>query len=295
MVKVLIAVDPHEHFLQAINLLFALKFKQWEAHLVHVQEPLFPITGLAPEVEILPALDYAQIQETVTQHARTILNSAQECLKKAGINAQPHLLSGHVSETLLRFAETEGCDLIALGSNRKGPLGALFYGSTTRSLAVNSHTSLLIAKNEHEPQKPLKAILASDHSPYAEQCLKNLEKMAPQGISHLIVLTAYQISTTLPEMAFSGLPQAVEENLQAYLTNLNNTTLKRLNELGEFQGESRVLKGEPIPVIHNAMEETKADLLILGAKGKSAIERFLLGSVSHHFVVSEPYSLLLLR
>ncbi|MEM4409933.1 MAG: universal stress protein [Candidatus Caldarchaeum sp.] len=296
MIKVLIAVDSDKYFYRAVHLLLALKFKEWEAHLVHVLEPFFPFgTAVAPEMEIALAMDYARIQESATQHAQAILQSAQDQLNQAKVKTSPHLLTGHVSETLIRFAETEACDLIALGSEKKGALGALFYGSTTRSVATNATTSLLIAKKDHEPGKPLKVLFATDHSPYSERCVKTLERLAPQGISHLTILTAYQTEATLPEMAFSGIPQAVEENVQAHLSNLNSITARRLNELGEFSWESLVIKGDPIPTIRKTMEETGADLLILGAKGKSAVERFLLGSVSHHFIVSEPFSLLLLR
>lgn len=87
----------------------------------------------------------------------------------------------------------------------------------------------------------------------------------------------------------------LEENLQAHLENLNAITARRLNELGEFQWQSRVIKGEPIPTIRKTPKDTESDLLIIGAKGKGAVERFLLGSVSHHFLVGEPFSLLLLR
>jgi nucleotide-binding universal stress UspA family protein len=296
MVKVLIAADSDGFFSHALDLLLALQLKEWEAHVVHVQEPFFPFgTAISPEMEVSLALDYARIQESATQHAQTLLNSAQNHLELAGIPTQTHLLNGHVAETLIRFAENEKCDLIALGSEQKGALGTLFYGSTTRSLATHAATSLLIAKRPHPREKKIKAVLATDHSPYAERCVKTLERLAPQGISHLIVLSAYQVQIPLPQMAFSGIPQAVEEEVQAHLQNLNSITARRLNELGEFQWESQVLKGEPIPTIRKAMEETQADLLIMGAKGKSAVERFLLGSVSHHFVVSEPFSLLLLR
>jgi hypothetical protein len=43
------------------------------------------------------------------------------------------------------------------------------------------------------------------------------------------------------------------------------------------------------------MRETESQLLILGAKGHSLLERLSLGSVSYHFAIGEAVNLLILR
>jgi nucleotide-binding universal stress UspA family protein len=59
--------------------------------------------------------------------------------------------------------------------------------------------------------------------------------------------------------------------------------------------ESVVVEGLPIPAIREAMRETESQLLILGAKGHSLLERLSLGSVSYHFAIGEAVNLLILR
>jgi nucleotide-binding universal stress UspA family protein len=53
--------------------------------------------------------------------------------------------------------------------------------------------------------------------------------------------------------------------------------------------------GDPAEEIVKAAKTLKADLLVAGAKGLSAVGRFLLGSVSTKLVRHSPCSILIVR
>jgi nucleotide-binding universal stress UspA family protein len=60
--------------------------------------------------------------------------------------------------------------------------------------------------------------------------------------------------------------------------------------------DTQIIPGKPSEIITQAMLDTKADLLILGAKGHSVIERLVLGSVSFDQAIGQhPYPVLILR
>jgi len=74
----------------------------------------------------------------------------------------------------------------------------------------------------------------------------------------------------------------------------NEQVCERLRALGA-QCESRVEEAHPNEAIQNAMKETEADLLILGAQGHGFWDRLAIGSISFHQAIAEPHSVLLLR
>jgi nucleotide-binding universal stress UspA family protein len=120
-------------------------------------------------------------------------------------------------------------------------------------------------------------------------------RFAPQGISHLTILTAYPRSYTEAIRAF--LPEFITDPaawIQGSIEKRSTEIATQLALLGT-KIEVRVSDGEPNAAITQAMRQTEADLLILGSRGHGGLERLLLGSVAFHQVIGEPYSTLVLR
>lgn len=60
-----------------------------------------------------------------------------------------------------------------------------------------------------------------------------------------------------------------------------------------YKVSSRVVKGEPAPVISEAAKEF--DLVVVGSHGREGLDRFLLGSVSHAVVHQVACPVLVIR
>jgi nucleotide-binding universal stress UspA family protein len=164
-----------------------------------------------------------------------------------------------------------------------------------RGLVIGAKQSLLIAKGEVAPEGSVRAVLATDHSRYADRCLTTLLNLAPKGIAHLTVLTAYPRESVEAIRPF--LPDYVLDPanwIDDSLRQRNDHVKERLAPLG-CTFDERVVNEQPNAAIKQAMEETGADLLILGAQGHGWVERLTLGSVSFHQAVVEPSSVLILR
>ena len=74
-----------------------------------------------------------------------------------------------------------------------------------------------------------------------------------------------------------------------------NTVKACANSLPQslFTSSSRVMKGEPAPVVTEAAKDF--DLVVVGSHGRKGLDRFLLGSVSHAIVHRAPCSVLVVR
>jgi len=218
------------------------------------------------------------------------------------------ILTGNAAVALMDRADLTHADLIAVnGARRFTRMDALLTGSVARDIVVGAHQSVLIARDraheaggsEDTPTTPVRAVLATDHSPYANRCVELLGRLAPAGIGHLTVLSAYpdyQIQafrSVVGEMAVDP-----AEAIRDHLCERNTTVIDLLSHhLAPGTAFTSQVTPEPVQTaIAHAMAAAEADLLILGAKGHGFAERLLLGSVSfRHAVVHAPYSVLILR
>jgi nucleotide-binding universal stress UspA family protein len=293
--RIVVGVDGEGASESALAWVQSLQFTQPQVILASVVEPPRPpVVGVvAPFSEEA----YLQSVQAQTEALQARLTNAQQHLQAHGIAAETTLLHGHASAKLLELADARDADLIALGATRKGALQALLVGSVARAALTHARQSLLIAYTPPPADKPTHAVLATDHSEYNYRCLERLVQFAPQGIRRIAITTAFDLdeetlqslTRTAPAVQQSGVEWIIE-----HLHERNRQVCERLRPLNAAC-ESVVVEGLPIPAIREAMRETESQLLILGAKGHSLLERLSLGSVSHHFAIGEAVNLLILR
>ena len=293
--RIVVGVDGEGASESALAWVQSLQFTRPQVILASVVEPPRPpVVGVvAPFSEEA----YLQSVQAQTEALQARLTNAQQRLQAHGIAAETTLLHGHASAKLLELADARNADLIALGATRKGALQALLVGSVARAALTHARQSLLIAHTPPPADKPTHAVLATDHSEYNYRCLERLVQFAPQGIRRIAITTAFDLdeetlqslTRTAPAVQQSGVEWIIEQ-----LHERNRQVCERLRSLNAAC-ESVVVEGLPIPAIREAMRETESQLLILGAKGHSLLERLSLGSVSYHFAIGEAVNLLILR
>jgi len=316
----------------AASMLRRLRFPRAQTDVIHVLTPMI-YDDWGVEAAMSPgAFDSAN--RAARDMAWSVVNRTtgmlRETPREAGDEPDPALVHAVVRdaasavEGILAQADQEKADLIAVDGPHCGPMAALLTGSVARSLVIASHVhSVLLAKeprigpaSEQAPSpkdgvaigmpasdssldSPVRVVFATDHSPYANRCLHKFLHLSPRGISHLTVLTAYpekELSDDgifLPDLAIHP-SLAVRRSLIALNAEVLNHLMPMLEAAGATS-ESRVV-GAPInDAIVSTMEETKADLLVMGARGHGFAERLSPGTVSFHQAMTSPYSLLMLR
>lgn len=77
---------------------------------------------------------------------RTYLENTATQLRAAGLNVTAYLALGDPPTEILRTAEREHCDLIALTAHGHRLLGDLFFGSTIHEVRHRSFIPLLIVR-----------------------------------------------------------------------------------------------------------------------------------------------------
>jgi nucleotide-binding universal stress UspA family protein len=285
-----------------LALLERLNFTEAQETLIHVVPPvatsmwnLDPMLGEA-EVERCEQLAVVRAEQYIASLV-------------VGTEAESKVVVGQPANTMLTEARERGVDIIAVNASGQGTLEALFTGSVARALVAGTTKSVLLAR----PTKtvgPLRAILATDHSEYMDACVEALAQMAPRGIGHLTILTvypellAYHYTEPLSppanlrqdEIAYDASASAQTHPIMEGRSQQIIETLRAKWGVSDTAFDILVTPGKPSDIIAQTMIETHADLLILGAKGHSIVERLVLGSVSFDQAIGQhPYSVLILR
>lgn len=276
----------------AAALLFTrLSFSPADLTLVHVIESVFPDGSFPPFGPNHAITDMMYVRE---EEGKEALERARAAL---GNEASTEIRRGDPARELMTVASEANADLLAIYSEAKGTYGDLFFGSVAKGLVQAADQSLLIAKGEIAPEGPLNVVFATDHSEYADRSLDLFLSWAPKGMGKVRVLTANETSPSVAALLVHDLPHLKDEApiwIRERLEDRNRKTVERFIRAG-IEAEGIVLDAHPNDAMRTVMLDTKSDLLVLGAQGHGFLDRLRMGSKSFHQVVSERYSVLVLR
>lgn len=183
----------------------------------------------------------------------------------------------------------------------QGRIQAMLFGSVSRKLVISAPASLCVAKRDVDPHRPLRAVLATDHSPYMARCVDQLLAWSPRGIGEILIVSAVpralfgpEFATAYPVAGMGTGGDALGAWSEDSLRKLNAGLQDRLSGLG-CKVRARVVGAGPSEAIAAAVSETRADIVIVGAQGHGFMERVVMGSVSMNEVVGTEHNVLVLR
>lgn len=138
--KILVALENSEADLSVLNHVSELaKVLHSELFLVHVAE------GWA--ARHFDELELKESEEMVED--QNYLESTAAELKKKGLTVKTHLSLGNPPDEILRQAEEEKCDLIAMTSHGHRFFADLIYGSTIENVRHKSSIPILAVNQVH--------------------------------------------------------------------------------------------------------------------------------------------------
>jgi nucleotide-binding universal stress UspA family protein len=292
--KAIIGIDNQFAYRSALQLLASLKFDKPEVTMVHAVDTRVPFVplGLNPTFEI--QADFAQASENLGRQA---LDTAHDDACARNIQTKRVLTYGGAVDTILRAAEDRDADLVAVGTEPRSMWNPSFLGSVSRSLVIGSKSSVLVAKGRIPEGRKLKVVMATDHSDYSNRWFEAFLKMRPKGIGEITVVTAYELDDQDQAILRRNVPTLdgmVTEWIDDRLADRNCEWVDRLTEAG-YRAQCRVMRMNANDAIRRAMQDSQADLLVMGAQGHGFLDRLLIGSVSLHQAMYEPYPVLIVR
>lgn len=255
-------------------------------------------TVLPTNLALMPAIYDPQPYLAATEAAVDfLLESAADRVRGSGPAAEAVRLSGRPADAIALHAAEVGADLIVCGSRGRGTLSTMLLGSVSAELADRAHCPVLVARNEIVSR----VLLAHDGSGPA-LLAERIVAAWPlfEGLSVHVVGVRPAIERRSD--AFSALTtSSVIEGYEQMMTDLGRHHTKvveeaaaRLRKVGRDAGPE-MLEGDAAARIVEASERIGADLVVIGTRGLTGIDRLLLGSVARNVLLHSSASVLVVR
>ena len=120
-----------------------------------------------------------------------------------------------------------------------------------------------------------KILVAVDGSEYSDKAFEYAASLMHDHKQELLIVHIIENFGNIGYSNFNQLKQDSQTILQKYRTNAERKGLKSSIKIIEDQGNS------PAEKILDIAETEKADIIIVGTKGRKPLEQFLLGSTSY--------------
>jgi nucleotide-binding universal stress UspA family protein len=205
----------------------------------------------------------------------------------ASIDIVTSVTKGKASSEIVRAAREQKSELIVLGRHGKSAASAVHLGSTAKRVIRRARASVLVVSRPARGpyQHPLVAVDFSETSRLALDLALRLTDPATPSIAVVHAHLARQDELPLDFVA-KDCEQEARTRLEEFLTPFAGARL---------EWSTVIERGDPREVIVDVAAARGCDLVVLGARGHSAIDRFLIGSVAEAVVCAAGCDVLLVR
>jgi nucleotide-binding universal stress UspA family protein len=289
--KVLVATDGSKYGRWGLN---------WVAQLPLVEPPRVTALHVLDSAWLRgPFRTRPEIQRIEARSARTFRKAKQQ-LASLKLKGTVRKEQGAVAPVILQRAPKRD-GLLVVGSQGLDALDRFMLGSVSTKLIHHATCPVLVVKDEAAPVRRI--TLATDGSSASAKALAFvLTKFQPNRSTgkgrrvpiHVSVIHVIARRPLAPITITSMIPWNKYPKLKEATHTLIEPSVRKLIKAG-FTAEPVCQLGNPAEKIMKVAAKQHADLIVMGAKGLGAIDRFLLGSVSTRVVQHANCSVLVVR
>ena len=258
-------------------------------------EATLHVLHVVRSIALDPGLMASSIIENVYTHQAADAKSkiAKFAEKQAGdpVRSEITVQLGFAAASILSFAKERDTDLIVMGTHGRRGLDRLVMGSTTEQVLRKAHCPVLAIRKPVRsfvsPQNPgdpvhIRKILCcvdfSEHSPRALEFALSLGMQYSAQITLLHVLEEAREGSEQSDRALESIEQLVPEDARNWASVLPT-----------------VRSGRPYEQIIELAEEAQTDLIVMGVRGRNAVDLAVFGSTTHRVIQLGPCPVLAVR
>lgn len=208
----------------------------------------------------------------------------------AGIKVQSRVAIGEAAAEIIRTAQQEHLDLIALATHGRSGLQRWVHGSVAERVLHTTCTPLLLIHPSEEPAPPLPPLTSImvplDGSPLAETVLPFAEALALQCHVRLVLLRVVEVVS----LTFVDPAGMVSVDYRALLDSFQNATDHYVDELAArvrekgMQVETATPMGFPAEKIVSHAHDHAGSLVVMATHGRTGLANVVLGSIARRVV-----------
>ena len=294
--RILLAIDGSSSSDRAVGIVGTTPWPEGSAiRVVHVAEPVTEPFLSMPGV-LVDSETIDRIAAAARERNDELLSKTAAGLSAPGRSVDTALLEGRPASTIADAAEAFSADVIVLGSHGRGALGSAILGSVASEVVEYAPSPVLIARTSSISR----LVLADDGSPSAAAARDLVARMPGfAGLPvHVVSVTERQPSwfgwlepvAADDTQAFEGAIQRDRERHEG----LARTSAAQLTAAG-LNAEPDAPIGDAGTEIVRAARDFRANLIVMGTRGQTGLERLMLGSVARKVLHHAPCSVLVIR
>ncbi len=232
---------------------------------------------------------FGRDNECDTNNALHVLSGiAEETARTLDVSVSAEVLTGDPVDAILSFADTFHPNLIVTGCRKKTAVDTLHLGSVSQSLLEKSPYPVAIVRGASVPasaEAGANVLFAVDDSEPSAAAVEWLHWQTWLQNSHIDLLSVNEP----PFESLIGTVKSASDHLLSHQaeTLLVQGLLDQWAAQLKIGGNTRAItrgsiSGAPKEEILKGARSWPANLIVMGAHGRTGVEKMVLGSVSHH-------------
>ncbi len=232
----------------------------------------------------IPAFDVPLPVDSIDEFAPSEVCSDIDAIvasaKSAGVRLSPSIVRGPPTQVLLD--QSEGGDLLVLGSRGLGGFRRLLLGSVSSQCATHARVPTVVVPPTAVTDRQVRRIVVGlDGSERSQLALAWAIDFAPEGCE-IMVVGAWMPSKS----GYVAVAQHYTDELQQARDHFNEILDAREAHSGSTLFERRFAYADPATTLLEEAE--RGDLVVVGQRGHSGLSAAILGSVATHVLHHSP-------
>lgn len=216
---------------------------------------------------------------------------------ESGHTVDATILRGRPASAIIEEATSFQPDVVIVGSRGHGPIASLVLGSVSAEIVDHAPCPVLVARRATLSQ----VVLAADGSPTAKAAegivvgWRVFDGLPIRVVSVAEIVRPWTtgVAPGFQRQAQDAYAQDVEDAL-AESQRIAEESAARVRKQGRV-AKTDVRRGDAAAEIVSAIRERRADLVVLGSRGRTGLSRIFLGSVARNVLMGTDASVLIVR
>jgi nucleotide-binding universal stress UspA family protein len=293
--KVLLPIDvlhPYKELIQEVERVVPVKGA--DIKLLYVAES----TNKFEHVLKAAGKTASELDTQLKNKAAGVLEEIGQLLKPSAGNVKTQVMVGSPAEAIELIEREESFDVIALAAECSENHEQHPLGSTAGNIVKHAPGTIVVLRPKKGVDKPLgKVLMGLDGS---EQALSGLRRFVTQFgvVDRKIEVALVHVVSIVGIWKFASPTEfvaSIEDNLNMAGEAILASGERVLSESGLKPSEMFIRTGDVASELIRAAKDVNADAIVCGARGKGAVEAFIMGSSSYKLSQRSPYPLVIVK
>ncbi len=238
-------------------------------------------------VEVNPEFDALapKLAEEFSKEARLYIESVKQRAEKAGVNCETIVhQAGDAYEAIVKEAADKKVDTVIMGRRGRHGLKRLLMGSVTANVIGHAPCDVLVVP--HKATIDFKNIVAAnDGSRFGDAAVAAAAKIARKVGGKVLVVSVMPTSHIPPLELAKAQSQPAGTSKKEF--DEAKAIVEKSIEIAKKEGaapEGYILGGHPYEAIVEFAGKVSSDTIVVGNRGRTALDRLLMGSVAERVI-----------